>query len=75
MAIEHKAVLLVDDLKARRFAQAENVSIVGTVGVLINGKKSGRIVSVRDDLDSLMSNNIRISADLYRHALSLAGEA
>lgn len=74
LAIEHQAVLLVDDLKARRFAQSENISILGTIGVLLQGKKTGRIVSVRDDLDQLMSNDIRIGNDLYRHALSVAGE-
>lgn len=74
LAIEWKATLLVDDSKARRFAKAENVPIIGTIGVLLQGKKSGLIKNVRQELDSLMSNNIRISNDLYRHALLLAGE-
>jgi len=74
LAIENNAILLVDDMKARRFAQSENVSIVGTIGVLLQGKKTGRTASVRDDLDLLMSNDIRIGNDLYIHALSVAGE-
>jgi len=74
LALEFDAILLVDDLKARRFAQSENVAIIGTIGVLLQGKKTGKIDSVKQDLDALISNNIRIGDDLYRHALLLADE-
>lgn len=75
LAIECNAILLVDDSKARRYAQAKNVPIIGTIGVLIQGKKIGLIGNIQHELDSLMSNNIRIGNDLYHHAVSLADEA
>jgi uncharacterized protein len=75
LAIECSSILLVDDSKARRFAQAEGIPIIGTIGVLLQGKKTGLISNVQHELDSLITNNIRISNDLYKQALSLAGEA
>lgn len=51
-----------------------DISILGTIGVLLQGKKTGIIVRVQDDVDQLMSNDIRIGNDLYRHALSVPAE-
>ncbi len=68
------SVLLLDDFKARRIARLQEIPVVGTVGVLIRLKESGRIKAVKPELDRLMRSKMRIGDELYRRAISLAGE-
>lgn len=66
--------LLMDDLAARREAQARNLPVIGTVGVLLVAKSRGIIPAVKDVLDDLIAHGARIGQKLYRDALSIAGE-
>ena len=66
--------VLIDDLKARKIARLRGLKVIGTIGVLLDAKERGRIHEVKPLLDELMKNKIRISKELYNHALELANE-
>ncbi|MEA2074275.1 MAG: DUF3368 domain-containing protein [Euryarchaeota archaeon] len=44
------------------------------MGVLLDAKERGRIQEVKPLLEELMKNKIRISEELYNHALALSNE-
>jgi len=75
LALEHKiADILIDDYKGRQVAKTMGLNPVGTLGVLLQAKEKKFIPNVRELMDMLMINNIRIGKDLYQHALLLSGE-
>ncbi|APM39289.1 DUF3368 domain-containing protein [Clostridium kluyveri] len=47
---------------------------IGIIGVLIIAKKKGKIIELRNYLDSLIKANYRISKKLYENALRKVGE-
>lgn len=69
------AVALLDEKRARGFASARGVAVVGTVGVVLRARQRGVIAAVRPVLDDLIGSGFRLSESLYRAALSRAGEA
>lgn len=68
------ADILIDEYKGRKIAIAYGLSPIGTIGVLLQAKKSGIIRELRPELDILIANHRRISPNLYEKALQLAGE-
>ena len=66
--------VLIDDLKARKIAKFRGLNVIGTTGVLLNVKDKGLISDIKPLLDELIKKMIRISKELYRHALELANE-
>jgi len=66
--------VLIDDLKARKIATLRGLNIIGTIGVLLDAKERGFINEVKPLLEELMKRKIRISKELYNHALELAHE-
>ena len=76
LALEHEeATLLLDERRARRFAQSLGLAVVGTAGVLIRAKQTGLISEVRPLPDILRRSGFRLSDAVYARALILAGEA
>lgn len=75
LARESLAMLVTDDSEARQFAELLGVRVTGTVGVLIRARNEGHIRGLRAVLDRLLTEtNFRMSDQLYRAALELAGE-
>jgi len=66
--------VLIDDRKGRRIAALRGLSVIGSVGVLLQARRRGLIIEVRPLLDMLIANEIRIAPSLYTKALELAGE-
>jgi predicted nucleic acid-binding protein len=50
------------------------LTVVGTIGVLLDAKERGLVDDVKPLLDELIRKKIRISRELYNHALELAQE-
>ena len=67
-------IVLIDDIKARRIAKLRGLNVVGTLGILLDAKDKGLIRELKPFLDELMTKKIRISKELYDHALALAHE-
>lgn len=65
----------LDDRQARLLADQLGLPVVGTVGVLVKGKKLGLIQSVQALLEEMQAKGFRISRDLYSESLRLANES
>ncbi len=66
--------VLIDDHKGRKIAQTQGLNLVGSIGVLLQAKRTGLIKEVKPNLDKLIANRIRIGKNLYQRALKLANE-
>lgn len=66
--------VVIDEKAARSFAEAMLLQSIGIIGVLIIAKKKGKIIELRNYLDSLIKANYRISKKLYENALRKVGE-
>lgn len=67
--------ILIDEHKGRKIARSKGLHPIGTIGSLIQAKKSGYIDTIRPQLDKLINNKIRISKRLYQSAIKIAGES
>ncbi len=75
LALESAAdLLIIDDAKGRRIAEAYGIPAVGSIGVLIQAKKRGIIEAVKPDLDAIQQAGLRMNSHLYTQALRLAEE-
>ena len=67
-------LLIIDDLKGRKFAQQLGLTIIGTIGILVDAKLAGIIPSVKPLLTKIKTTNFRISDQLEMLILKKAGE-
>ncbi|SLM30700.1 Nucleic acid binding protein [Desulfamplus magnetovallimortis] len=75
LALENlPAVALIDDLKARRFAKMNEIEVIGTMGILLKGKKEGLIKEVKPLIAKLLQHDIRISTRIIEITLQAAQE-
>lgn len=75
LALEVQARLLIlDDRPARRLAQALQVPVIGTVGILLVAKRRNLLPTIRPSLDALLQHDFCISRRLYEQVLIDAGE-
>lgn len=70
-----RALLLLDERRARLAARKLRLSMTGTLGILLEAKRRALIPSVRSCMDGLMyRTGFRISEALYQRVLYEAGE-
>ena len=76
LALEREAKLcLIDDKDARTMAKLNNMSVTGTLGILLKAKKSGLISSVKEMMDKLRDeHHFWINEDMYEKVLGMAME-
>jgi predicted nucleic acid-binding protein len=74
LASEEETEVVLDDLAARRCAGAMGLKVCGSLSFLLVAKAEGRISLVRPLIEELRRDGMRLSADLIRHVLDLAGE-
>ena len=75
LAIEiEDSLLVIDDLKGRKFAHQLGLRITGTIGIIIDAKLSGIIPSVKPLLTKMKQTNFRLSEKLEQIILKNAGE-
>jgi uncharacterized protein len=74
LAQEIGCLLIVDDRRARTAASGLGLTCVGTLGVLLRGKRTGAVSAVKPIMDNLEANGFFISDALRREALRLANE-
>ena len=68
------SVAVIDDLPARRCAQALGIALRGTVGLVLLAKRAGRIPSARQVIETLRERGMFLSDSVIERALSLVGE-
>jgi predicted nucleic acid-binding protein len=68
-------VVLLDDLLARRTAQAAGLQVWGTLKVLLEAKSHGVITNVEPFVSKLSDSGMWVSAEIKERILKLAGES
>ena len=66
--------LIVDDQLARDVAHDQNISVTGTLGVLLLAKERGHVVCIANVMDELLRHGFHCSHALHLEVLRLAGE-
>ncbi|OIN88422.1 MAG: DUF3368 domain-containing protein [Anaerolineae bacterium CG03_land_8_20_14_0_80_58_20] len=75
LALENPTrIILLDDMLARRTAQAAGLSVWGTLKVLLEAKSQGLVEKVGPLVARLSDAGMWISADVKRRILKLASE-
>lgn len=67
-------VLILDDATARRAAEAEGLTVVGLLGLLISAKERRLVDAVKPILDEMMVAGFFIEDSLYRTILRQVAE-
>ena len=76
LALENPTrVILLDDMLARRTAQAAGLTVWGTLKVLLEAKKQGITDRIAPCLSRLSESGMWLSDDIRQRILRLAGEA
>ncbi len=75
LAIEYDdCLLIIDDLKRRKFAQKLGLHVIGTMGVIVDAKLSEIISSIKPILLKIRNTNFRITSEIEKIMLTKAGE-
>ncbi len=76
LAIEIKAdVLVIDEKEGRGLARQAGLSVRGTLGILLRAKATGKISSLRAEIDALRSRaKFFVARELEEEILRAAGE-
>jgi predicted nucleic acid-binding protein len=75
LALEIDAALIIlDDLPARRLAASRGLSVIGTAGLLLAAKRAGAIPAVLPLLDALVAAGFHLSDRVRDAVLTAAGE-
>ncbi|HEV3112357.1 MAG TPA: DUF3368 domain-containing protein [Candidatus Binataceae bacterium] len=75
LAAERGAQLLVDEIRARRFATDLGIEVIGTLRILADAKRLGHINLVRPILVEMQSSGYRFDRPLIRRFLERIDEA
>lgn len=67
-------LLIIDDLKARKFANQIGLTIIGTMGVIVDAKLAGIIPSVKSIITKIKLTNFRMTDQLEIVMLKKSGE-
>jgi len=66
--------VLIDDNKARRYAQAVGQKYIGTLGLILRAKRRGIVPLVQPLLEKVMQTDFRATDSLYDFIRNEAGE-
>jgi len=74
LALERPSLLILDDVKARKFAGQLNLKYTGTVGILIQAKLKGHYLSIRPIISKIRNTNFYLTRELEQKMLKVTGE-
>ena len=69
------AILILDDLKARKEAKRLGFRVTGTLGVLFAAKQRGVIPALKPHLETLQASGFRIAPSIIAELIALSGES
>lgn len=75
LALALRAALLTDDNAARRYALGLALPVMGTLGVLVLGKRRALLTEVAPLIGRLRAGGLRLGAEAVAQALAAAGES
>jgi uncharacterized protein len=75
LAVQHQALILLDEVAARKVAVHHHLRLTGTLGILAEAKRLTLVPSVRPLLDALAREGFHLSAALRTRVLQDVGEA
>jgi uncharacterized protein len=76
LAVEQHATLLTDDNAVRLLAAANDIPVIGSIGILIRARLDGVIPALKPVLDQLVQGGFYLDPQgiVYRDALQRVGE-
>lgn len=74
LAIQLNCLLITDDKQARSIAEQLGLSVKGTLGTLIDARRSGIIDQLKPIVEDMESNGFHISKALRDEILLIVGE-
>lgn len=74
LAKQAQCPILMDEKRGRAVAKREQVSVVGTVGLLLAAKQEGLILAIGPLLEQMLAHDYRLAAELVNRAKQMAGE-
>jgi predicted nucleic acid-binding protein len=75
LALENRdSVVLLDDMLARRTAQAAGLQVWGTLKVLLEAKSNGLVDKIEPFISHLNDSGMWVSDEIKQRILTLAGE-
>ena len=66
---------VLDDKRARRYAELMNIKTTGTLGILLKAKQIGELPELRPILEQLRTFGFRMSQDTHKAILKMADES
>ncbi len=69
------STVIIDEIRARRIAEKQNLDVIGSIGILLIAKKRKLIPSLSECITQMQQQNIYISDKLKTEVLKEAGEA
>jgi predicted nucleic acid-binding protein len=71
---QNDCLLIIDDLKGRKYAEQLGITITGTLGIIVLAKQNGLIISVKPLLEKIKTTNFRLNFELEQDILQKVGE-
>lgn len=72
---EENCLLIIDEAKGRREAQALGIQVTGTLGILLLAKEKKLIQAIKPLVEQIQKTNFRVSKALVEKALKMANES
>ena len=64
----------IDEAVGRRIARLNNLSVTGSIGILLRAKQEGYPLSVKQAIANMLNHNIRLSETVIKIALKESGK-
>ena len=68
---ENDCLLLIDDLRARKFAKSLGLQVLGTLGLIAKAQKEGKIESGIILIEKIQETNFRLSSSIINEIKKL----
>ncbi len=61
------SLIILDDIRVRKYAISLGINVIGTLGVLIKAQKEGKINSAFSLIEKIQETNFRVSDKLFEY--------